>query len=266
MSFSKSNVGLEQTTQLIAAASTGVSSAYLRGSESLTQVLRVVVERFMDEYPGALISLSAGGTVRGIKAIIDGTCEIALASSPISDEQKRLAAKANITLRHEIIGADAILPIVHADNPLPFLTLEQMRRIFAGRVTNWSELGGHNRPISVLVMDPGSGTAATWRERVLAGMPLSTRATLVREREAAMRVAADSGAISYRAEVLPGAKGARPMTLLAGQSPLTITRELVLIARDPTPPMAAKFLKWVTSAEGRNLMRASQDEQVGAAR
>lgn len=266
MPISRINVGVEQTTQLIAAATTGNTAIHLRGSENLVQVLRVVVERFMEENPGTLLALSAGGTVRGYKAIIDGTCEMALASSAMSEEQGRLAAKAKIRLRTEIIGSDAILPIVHADNPLPALTLEQMRRIFAGRVTNWAELGGNNRPITVMVNDPGSGTAMTWREQVLAGTPLSTRAIMVRERESALRVAADPGAISYRAEILPTAKGARPMALLAGHGPHTITRDLMLVVRDPAPPLAAQFLAWVTSPAGSNLMRVSQDQQVGAAR
>lgn len=266
MSISRVKVGVEQTTQLITAATTGKTAIHLRGSDNLAQVLRVVVERFMDENPGTLLALSAGGTVRGFKAIIDGTCEMALASSAMPEEQSRLATKAKITLRSEIIGSDAILPLVNADNPLPSLTLEQLRRIFAGRVSNWAELGGNNRPITVMVMDPGSGTAATWREQVLAGTPLSTRAIIVRERESALRVAADSGAISYRAEILPSAKGARPMTLMSNNGLHTITRDLMLVVRDPAPPLAAHFLAWVTSPEGRNILRASQDQQVGAAR
>lgn len=265
MSISGTNVGVEQTTQLIAAATTGGNAIHLRGSESLTQVLRIVAERFMDEHPGTLVSLSGGGTSRGVKAVIDGTCEIGLASSAISDEHTRYAAKAKIALRSEIIAADNIVPIVHADNPLPSLTLEQMRRIFAGRVVNWAELGGPDRPITVLVMDPGLGTAVTWRERVLAGVPLSTHAVMIRERESAVKVAANVGAISYRAEILPPAKGARPLALIAGHKPLAITRDLLLVVRDPAPPLAAQFLTWVTSPKGRDLMRASQDEQVGAA-
>ncbi|MBC7952075.1 MAG: substrate-binding domain-containing protein [Rhodospirillaceae bacterium] len=266
MSISKVNVGVEQITQLIAAATAGKTAIHLRGSENLAQVLRVVVERFMDDYPGTLLALSTGGTVRGFKALIDGTCEMALASSAISDEQSRLASKAKIHLRTEVIGSDNILPLVHTDNPLPALTLEQMRRIFAGRVTNWAELGGNNQPITVMVMDPSSGTAVTWREQVLAGIPLSTRTVVVRERESALRVAADPGAISYRAEILPTAKGARPITLLSGHGPHTITRDLMLVVRDPAPPLAAQFLAWVTSPEGRNLLRVSQDQQIGAAR
>jgi phosphate transport system substrate-binding protein len=266
MSISRLNVGVEESTQLIAAATSGKIAIHLRGSGNLAQVLRVLVERFMDDNPGTLLALSGGGTVRGFKAVIDGTCDIALASSAMTEEQNRLAAKARIRLRTEIIGSDNILPIVHADNPLPTLTLEQTRRIFGGRITNWSELGGPNRPITVMVMDPGSGTAAIWREQVLSGTPLSTRAIVVRERESATRVAIDPGAISYRSEILPAAKGARPMPLLAGHGPHNITRDLMLVVRDPAPPLATQFLAWVTSPEGRNLMRISQDQQIGAAR
>jgi len=96
-------------------------------------------------------------TVRGYQAIVDGTTDILFCAAP-SEEQKRYAKEKGVELVYVPIGREAFVFFVNENNPVENLTTEQIRGIYAGDYTNWSEVGGANRVINPVTRYPGSGS------------------------------------------------------------------------------------------------------------
>lgn len=100
-------------------------------------------------------------TVRGYQAIVDGTTDILFCAAP-SEEQKAYAEDKGIELVYVPIGLEAFVFFVNENNPVSDLTVEQIRKIYAGEYTNWSEVGGANRIINPVTRLEGSGSQTTF--------------------------------------------------------------------------------------------------------
>lgn len=99
-------------------------------------------------------------TVRGYQAIVDGTADILFCAAP-SDAQKQYAKEQGVELVYVPIGLEAFVFFVNENNPVDSLTVEQIRSIYAGEYTNWSEVGGANRLINPITRIAGSGSQTT---------------------------------------------------------------------------------------------------------
>lgn len=96
-------------------------------------------------------------TVRGYQAIVDGTTDILFCAAP-SAEQKKYADEKGVELIYVPVGLEAFVFFVNENNPVDSLTAEQVRGIYSGRYTNWSQLGGPNRIINPVSRLQGSGS------------------------------------------------------------------------------------------------------------
>jgi phosphate transport system substrate-binding protein len=113
------------------------------------------------------ISVSGGGSGTGIAALINGTTDIANASRKIKDEERETAQKNGVEPYEIEIARDAIGVVVHPDNPVQQLTLQQISDIYSGKMTNWQEVGGEDRPIVLLSRESNSGTHVYFLEEVV---------------------------------------------------------------------------------------------------
>lgn len=96
-------------------------------------------------------------TVRGYQAIVDGTTDILFCAAP-SDEQKQYAQEKGVELVYVPIGLEGFVFFVNENNPIDNLTADEIRGIYAGEYTNWSQLGGANRVINPVSRLKGSGS------------------------------------------------------------------------------------------------------------
>lgn len=96
-------------------------------------------------------------TVRGYQAIVDGTTDILFCAAP-SNEQEQYAKEKGVELVYVPVGLEAFVFFVNENNPVENLTTEQVRGIYSGEYTNWSELGGVNRMIHPVTRLQGSGS------------------------------------------------------------------------------------------------------------
>ncbi len=96
-------------------------------------------------------------TVRGYKAVVDGTVDILFCAAP-SEAQKAYAAENEVELRYIPVGREAFVFFVHRDNPVENLTVEQIRSLYAGEIRNWAEVGGSFRPVNPVTRLSGSGS------------------------------------------------------------------------------------------------------------
>ena len=102
-------------------------------------------------------AMQYNNTVRGYKAIVDGTTDILFCAAP-SEEQKRYAEEQGVELVYVPIGLEGFVFFVNENNPVDGLTAEQIRKIYAGEYKNWSEVGGANRIINPVTRLEGSGS------------------------------------------------------------------------------------------------------------
>lgn len=100
-------------------------------------------------------------TVRGYQAIVDGTTDILFCAGP-SQQQKEYAEEKGVELVYVPIGLEAFVFFVNEKNPVDNLTVEQIRKIYAGEYSNWNEVGGANRVINPITRLEGSGSQTTF--------------------------------------------------------------------------------------------------------
>ena len=114
--------------------------------------------------------VAAHGTGTGFAGLKDGSADLAAASRPIKqNEYDSLAALGDLRSveAEQVIAIDGLAIIVHPDNPIQALSVEQVARLFAGEIGNWRELGGEDRRVEVHARDDQSGTYDTFKELVL---------------------------------------------------------------------------------------------------
>ena len=138
-----------------------------QGSDTIVNLALAWAEQYQAEHPDVRISVTGGGSGTGIAALINGTVDIANASRQIKTEEIEKARAQGIEPLEHIIARDAIAVIVNAENPVSELTLQQISDIYSGKITNWSEVGGDDRPIVKLSRETNSGTHVYFLETVL---------------------------------------------------------------------------------------------------
>lgn len=125
-------VPLKDTEKYQASGAKG--SLTVAGSTSVTPLMEKMVEKYKELNPDANIEIQSTGSSAGIEAVIDGAADIAMASRELKDEEKDKLAV-------EVIATDGIAVIVNKDSKLEDLTIDQLKQIFKGEITNTSELG-----------------------------------------------------------------------------------------------------------------------------
>ncbi len=145
------------------------TSAYIenKGSDTIVNLALAWAERYQADHPEYRISVTGGGSGTGIAALLNGTVDVANASRQIKSEEIEQARSVGIEPVEFVIARDAIAIIVHPDNPVDQLTLQQLSDIYSGKITNWSEVGGEDRPIVKLSRETNSGTHVYFLENVL---------------------------------------------------------------------------------------------------
>ncbi len=140
-------------------------SIQIKGSTTVLPIAQKVAETFMKEHPEIRISISGGGSGNGIKALIDGTTDIADASRFIKIKEVKMALDKGRYPVPFAVAYDCIIPVVHPKNPVSNLTIKQLRDIYTGRIKNWKELGWVNKRIVVISRDTSSGTYEVWEKK-----------------------------------------------------------------------------------------------------
>jgi phosphate transport system substrate-binding protein len=145
------------------------AEAYIQntGSDTIVNLALAWAEKYQTLHPEVRVSVSGGGTGTGIAALINETVDIANASRQIKEEEIEQANENNVDPREFIIAGDAIAVIVNPSNPVSELTLQQISDIYSGKINNWREIGGEDRPIVRVSRETNSGTHVYFLENVL---------------------------------------------------------------------------------------------------
>jgi phosphate transport system substrate-binding protein len=135
----------------------------LAGSTTVQPIAEKLAEAFMAMNPDLVIEIQGGGSSVGVTSAGEGTVDIGNASRDVKDSELEKFT----TLKIFTIAYDGIAVVTHPDIKLSSLSVEQVRDIFAGEITNFSEVGGPDAPIVVVSREEGSGTRAAFEELVM---------------------------------------------------------------------------------------------------
>ena len=145
------------------------ASAYIqnKGSDTLVNLALAWAEQYQTLHPEIEISVTGGGSGTGFTALINGTVDIANASRQIKAEEVQQSKANGFEPVEFTVANDAIAVIVNPGNSVSQLTLEQVSKIYQGKINNWQEVGGQDRPIVRLSRETNSGTHVYFLETVI---------------------------------------------------------------------------------------------------
>jgi phosphate transport system substrate-binding protein len=138
-----------------------------KGSDTLVNLALAWAERYQADNPGISLSVTGGGSGTGIASLINGTVDIANASRQMQAGEIDQAKAKGFTPVEFVVARDAIAVIVNPSNPVSQLTMQQISDIYSGKYTNWSQVGGDDRPIVRLSREVNSGTHVYFRDVVV---------------------------------------------------------------------------------------------------
>jgi phosphate transport system substrate-binding protein len=138
-----------------------------KGSDTMVNLALAWAEQYQKEHPEVALAVTGGGSGTGIAALINNSVDIANASRQIKKEEKADAEKNGVIPVEFIVARDAIGVIVNPENPVSQLTRQQLSDIYSGKIKNWKELGGEDRPIVRLSRESNSGTHVYFLEQVV---------------------------------------------------------------------------------------------------
>jgi phosphate transport system substrate-binding protein len=138
-----------------------------KGSDTLVNLALAWAEAYTQLHPEVRISVTGGGSGTGIAAMINGTVDIANASRKMKPEEVAAAEANGISPVEFVVARDAIAVVINPSNPVDRLTLQQISDIYIGKITNWRQVGGEDRPIVLLSRESNSGTYVYFLENVV---------------------------------------------------------------------------------------------------
>jgi phosphate transport system substrate-binding protein len=245
-----------------------------KGSDTMVNLALYWAERYQQIHPGVRISVTGGGSGTGISSLINNTVDLANASRQIKSEEIDNANKNGVNPLEYVVARDAIAVIVHPDNPIDKLTLKQVSDIYTGKLENWSQLGGEDRPIVRLSRETNSGTHVYFLEEVIrlgnsddksifsANTLLlpSSEGIIAEVRENPNAIGYDGlGYITEEVKVIEIAKDTGseyiyPSLETVNNNLYAISRNLYIYS-DGTPENYVKeYLDWIMSPEGQQIV------------
>lgn len=172
-------------------------SIVIDGSTTVGPIAKAFAEYYMGINKDVNITVSESGSGNGAKSLINGTCQVADMSRFMkANEFKAAAAKGIMPVAH-VVALDGLPILVHPGNPIKQLTVEQVRNIYMGKITNWKEVGGPNKKIVSISRDTNSGTYETFHKLVMKKQKIAE----------GCEYAGSNGAVRSRVQSTPNAIG-----------------------------------------------------------
>lgn len=168
------------------------------GSTTVGPIAKGFRDYFQRTRPDLDISVSESGSGNGAKSLINGTCDIADMSRFMKDTEFKAAVQKGVFPVAHVVALDGIAIVVHPANPVKELTVKQVRDIYMGKITNWSEVGGPNREIVKISRDTNSGTFETFEKLVMKKEKIASDSEYVGSNgQAHQRVSSTPTAVGY---------------------------------------------------------------------
>jgi phosphate transport system substrate-binding protein len=245
-----------------------------KGSDTMVNLALYWAEEYQKLHPEVRISVTGGGSGTGISSLINNTVDLANASRQIKSEEIESAKENGVDPIEYVVARDAIAVIVHPDNPINQLTLQEISDIYTGIIDNWIQLGGEDRPIVRLSRETNSGTHVYFLEEVIRlgnsddKTIFSANTLLLPSSEGIIaEVRANRNAIGYdglgyiteEVKVLgiareEGLDYIFPSLSTVNDNLYAISRNLYIYAPGTPPTFVKEYLDWIMTSEGQKIV------------
>ena len=232
----------------------------IAGSTTVLPVAQAAAEEYMNQHSNADIQVSGGGSGVGATSVIGGTSDIGMLSRDLKASEKD-----GNTLKEFVVGKDGIALVGHPSNTVSDLSLEQVKAIYQGEITNWKEVGGADLKIVLIGRDSSSGTREFFTEFVLDKEDAAKN----------MQELNSNGAVAQAVSITPGAIGYVSLEYvddslkafsIGGVAPTVdnvisgiyeINRPLLMVTNGEPEGLAADYLAFILSEEGQQILKDS---------
>jgi phosphate transport system substrate-binding protein len=234
------------------------SNLLIAGSTTLNLFIIALAEEFSFRYPEITVVTAGGGSTAGLIAVKKGAIDIAGMSRDMTGLED------DEFTRSYLIGRDGVAIVLHHTNPITDLTLDQLRDIFSGKISNWKDVGGNNASITVCIREEDATTRAGFEEVVMRGEEYTLEAkTFENHKGLGYTIGRDPNAIGYfRGAFLENERALKAitieqvpynrLTILSGRYPLT--RSFYFVFNAEPKGLAKQFLEFARSPEGQKVM------------
>ncbi|MCE5259331.1 MAG: phosphate ABC transporter substrate-binding protein [Chloroflexi bacterium] len=226
------------------------------GSTSLQPLAETLSEAYMAANMGVEITIQGGGSGVGVKSAQDGTAELGMVSRDLTDAEKP-------GLMVYTVARDAVVVIVNQDVSVDGLTKAQVRDIFSGTITNWSEVGGPDKPITVVAREEGSGTRTAFEDMVMGKEAVIVANAILQSSNGAIlnTVASTPDSISFlslgyvdKTVKVLSIDGAEANEVNASSGKYPIVRPLSFISKGDATGAVKAFLDWALGPDGQKIV------------
>jgi len=258
----KKLIGIVAAFLMLASTAFAETSIKVDGSTTVLPIMQKVVEAYMKAHPDVKISVSGGGSGNGIKSLIDGATDVAMASRAMEQKEIDLAKSKGENPVQTVVAIDAIVPVVNPSNKLSEITLAQLKDLYTGKITTWKDLGGEG-PVVVMSRDPSSGTFETWeglvmkKERVFPGALMQASNGAVVQAVSKNKNALGYVGIGYLDASLKPLKvdGIEATAENAKSKKYPISRDLYIYTNGAPAGAAKGLVDFLLSADGQKLVK-----------
>ncbi|MCS7076281.1 MAG: phosphate ABC transporter substrate-binding protein [Bacteroidia bacterium] len=246
---------------------------YISGSETMKRMMIRLAEAYMKKNPNVIIDVKGGHSEKGLEDLRTHKADIcATTKPPVTTIQEEMSSFYEEPLIKKVIATEALAVFVHKKNPVKQISCEQLADIFAGKITNWKQIGGKNAPIKVFRMPDLSGTSQTFQSLLMLNKKYAEQMPVKNSsQEMVAEVEKDANAIAYgklshvtsNVIVLPLQdcdnlsvdKNFYPATVEnINQNKYIFVRQLYLMTHKKTKPEVKNFLDWAATEEAQNLI------------
>ena len=230
------------------------------GSTTVAEPMEQLAEAYKGVAPDVEVEVQGNGSSAGIKAVSDGTADVGMSSRELSDSEKSLG------LTETVIAYDGIAVVVNPANGVKDLTMDQVKGIYEGTITNWREVGGADQDIIVVTREAGSGTRSAFEEIVglldADDASTITDTALVSEGTGSIMatVASKEAAIGYISlgymdDTVVGVAidGVEPTTETVKNDEYKISRPLLVLTKEANEA-TQNFVNYIVGEEGQEIM------------
>lgn len=227
------------------------------GSTSMEKVIGALGESFMANNQGTTFTYNPTGSGSGIKAVLEGRCDIGLSSRSLKDDEKAEG------LKETVLAYDGIAIIVNPENPVNNLDLETIAKLYTGEITNWKDAGGSDAEVVLIGREAGSGTRDGFESITGTADKCRYRQELTSTGDVITTVSQNPNAIGYAS--LASLKDSVKALTVGGVAPTedtvkdgsyVVQRPFVLVTKEGTAlsETAQKFFDYATSADAAGII------------
>lgn len=240
------------------------SKIVIKGSTTVLPITQKAIEAFTKIRKDVAISVDGSGSGNGIKALLDGTTDIANSSRSMKDKELATAASKGLKIKEIACAYDMIVVIVNKQNTVKNLTSDQLKGIYDGTITNWKDVGGPDQRIVVVSRDTSSGTYEYWNEHIMKKGDVTPKAQLQASNGAVLTTVANNpkaigyigfGYVNNTIKVLD-VDGVKATILNGKTGKYPISRKLFMYVNEKNySPDAKAFVNFILGVQGQKLVK-----------